>query len=72
MSIVVAIGAPEQLLGYGLAGVRIVEAADDEAVRASWAALEPDPGLVLLTAEARRALGRTIERTEALWTVIPG
>ncbi|MGY2061753.1 hypothetical protein ACW9HQ_43340 [Nocardia gipuzkoensis] len=56
MGTVVAIGALEQIRGYGLAGVRVVAAPDAEAVRCAWSELEPTVSLVILTADAACAL----------------
>lgn len=72
MSRIVAIGQGTELAGYALAGVEVVEAADSDLVRTAWEELEDDVGLVLLTAEARRALPDPIDRRDVLWTVLPG
>lgn len=58
---VVAIGDPVLLLGYALAGVRVLAAGDDEQVRAVWAGLTPAVGLVLLTPSAAEALPRSLD-----------
>jgi vacuolar-type H+-ATPase subunit F/Vma7 len=73
MSRVVAIGASEALLGYGLVGVEVVAASDPDAVRLAWAGLDAKVGFVLLTVEAKHALdGLLDEREEVLWTTVPG
>jgi vacuolar-type H+-ATPase subunit F/Vma7 len=52
-----AIGAAPLVRGYGLAGVAVIEAPDDDAVRAAWRALDPRTAVVILTAAAAAALG---------------
>jgi vacuolar-type H+-ATPase subunit F/Vma7 len=70
MSRVVAIGAPVELLGYELVGVDVVEAAEPDYVRAAWASVGPDVGLVVLTQAARAALPETLPRENPLWVVL--
>lgn len=71
MSRVVAIGAAVELLGYGLIGVDVVDARGSQEVRACWAGLGNDVGLVLLTQEARRALPERLDQRDHLWVVLP-
>ena len=51
---VVAIGEPDEVEGYALAGAHVICAGDAESVRAAWASLPPGTGLVVL---GRRAAG---------------
>ncbi len=53
---VVALGTGPLVTGLRLAGVRVVEAADPEAVRAAWHGTA-GAGVVLLTRAAADALG---------------
>ena len=71
MSRVVAIGEATELAGYALAGVDVIDAADPDLVRRAWERVDDDVGLVLVTAEARRALSRRIDRQDVLWVVLP-
>ena len=71
MSRVVAIGGVLELAGYALAGVDVIAATDPAPVRRAWAELEDDVQLVLLTAEARRALPDRLDRGGVLWAVLP-
>ncbi len=56
MGAVAVIGEPGLVSGYALAGAVVMTAADDEAVRHAWAALDHDTKLVILTPAAARAL----------------
>ena len=71
MSRIVAIGRETALAGYALAGVEVLEADDPGAVRRIWSELGGDVGLVLLTAESRRALADRIAGRDVLWAVLP-
>jgi vacuolar-type H+-ATPase subunit F/Vma7 len=71
MSRIVAIGRETELAGYALAGVAVREADDPRAVRRIWDELEGDVGLVLLTAESRRALADPGARRDVVWAVLP-
>ncbi|HVP76052.1 MAG TPA: V-type ATP synthase subunit F [Gaiellaceae bacterium] len=68
---IVAIGEETELAGYALAGVEVVVAGDAESVRRAWSELGGDVGLVLLAAQARRALPEPLERSGLLWAVLP-
>ncbi len=57
MSRIVAIGETERLRGFAFAGVDVIAAESPAAARAAWQALAPDVALVILTPEARAALG---------------
>ena len=68
MSRGVAIGRPEIVAGYALAGVEVIAAADAAAVQAAWETLPADVALVILTPAARAALGgRLDERPGLVW-----
>ena len=71
MSRIVAIGCATDLAGYALAGVEVVDASTPQSVQRAWAELGPDVGLVLLTADAFRALPGPLERQDLLWEVLP-
>jgi hypothetical protein len=72
VSRVAAIGEAQRLAGYALAGADVRPAADADGVRAEWAALAEDVGLLILTPAARRALGRRLsERPRLIWAVVP-
>lgn len=71
MSAVVALGEPEVLEGFALAGVRVEHASDpDECLRA-LAEIDDDVGLLILTPASRRALEAQLSRRpNLLWTVV--
>lgn len=71
MSGIVAIGSELELAGYALAGVEIIAADDAENVRLAWSELDGDVGLVLITAQARRALPEQLESGDVLWVELP-
>ena len=71
MSRIAALGGWTELAGYALAGVEVVDVRDPEAVRRAWGGLPDDVAVVLLTAEARRALPDTILPRERLSSVLP-
>lgn len=69
---VAAIGAGHAIEGFALAGASVMIAESDDAVRASWQALPPDVGLVILTSDADRALqSQRSERPRTLTVVMP-
>jgi vacuolar-type H+-ATPase subunit F/Vma7 len=72
MTRIVAIGSELELAGYALAGVGVEEADGPEAAQRAWAELGDDVGLVLLTAEAARALADRAARRDLLCVVLPG
>lgn len=70
---VAVLGRVDELRGYRMAGAVLLAGEDDSQVRASWAALDPGIGLVVLTADAAAALGDLRSRPGApLTAVIPG
>jgi vacuolar-type H+-ATPase subunit F/Vma7 len=71
MSRVAALGRWTELAGYPLAGVEVIDVRDPEAVRRAWEGLPDDVAVVLLTAEARRALPDPILPRARLWAVLP-
>ncbi len=56
MSRIAAIGAGVAVQGFGLAGALVRPAESGAEVRAAWDALPPDVAMVVLTADAARAL----------------
>ena len=54
---ILAIGERVRVQGFGLAGMTVVAADDDAAVRAAWRELPDETELVILTASAHAALG---------------
>lgn len=70
MSRVVGIGGAP-LDGYALAGVEVIEAGDEAAVREAWAGLDGEVGLVLLTPRAHAVLGPALADAELPWAVLP-
>ena len=72
MSKVVALGSWADLAADALAGVEVVEAVDPEAVRRAWEEMGADVGVVILTAEARRALPDPLLPAGRLRAVLPG
>ena len=68
---VVAIGDPDVLRGYALAGVAILPAADEPAVAAAWENVDGDVGLVLLTPAAREVLEGRLGDRGAMWIELP-
>ncbi len=70
MSRVAAIGDPARLGGYALAGADVHAASDAVEVRSAWERLPADVGLLILTPEARAALGSLLAaRSRLLWAV---
>jgi vacuolar-type H+-ATPase subunit F/Vma7 len=73
MTQIAAIGEERSIRGFALAGVSVLPAADDEAVRAAWSSLDPDAGLVILTPAAIRALRDELAAApRLLWVELPG
>jgi vacuolar-type H+-ATPase subunit F/Vma7 len=71
MSRIAALGRWTELAGYALAGIDVVDAPAPDEVRAAWNGLPDDVAVVLLTAEARRALPDPLLPAERLWAVLP-
>jgi len=65
------LGEPAVIRGWGLAGLLVVAASDDEQARAAWPGLPPDVGLVILTAAAAKALRAEIDAGDRLVAVLP-
>lgn len=69
---VVALGAPEDLAGFSMAGAMVLPASNPEEVRNTWAALPPGTALVILTRNAAAALPGIEETTRGpLVAVLP-
>ena len=72
MSRVVVLGDPIWVEGFALAGATVLPATDPDAVRAAWADLPADTGVLVVTADAAEALGGALEdRPYLLSVVIP-
>jgi vacuolar-type H+-ATPase subunit F/Vma7 len=72
-STVAAIGAPELVRGFALAGARVLAAEQPAQVRDAWRSLPAEVGLVLLTGPAAQALADDLpsERPWPLVAVLP-
>ena len=55
-SIVVALGDPEALAGFQMAGVRVLAAREPDEVLRAWSSLPTEVGLVILTQQAAAAV----------------
>ncbi|WP_350275737.1 hypothetical protein [Kribbella sp. HUAS MG21] len=72
MTQVAVLGEPIRIVGYGLAGARLLTATTADEVRRRWSELPADVGVVLLTAAAAEALGpRRVGRAAVLTVVLP-
>jgi hypothetical protein len=72
MSGIVVIGAPARIREYAMAGVTVVAADEPADVVAAWQNLPSGTGLVILTADAARALSTVdYETTWPLVAVMP-
>ena len=67
MGTVVAIGEQRWVLGFRLAGVRVIPAANAPEVMAAWSGLPPDVELVILTSAAAAAVA---EQRKAGWPLV--
>jgi vacuolar-type H+-ATPase subunit F/Vma7 len=68
---VAAIGDPQQVAGYGLAGAAVYPAPDPQAVLAAWEALPADAELVILSRSARAVLGPRLDDRRLVWVEVP-
>ena len=68
---VAAIGEPERVAGYGLAGAALYPASDPATVEAAWAALPPDTGLLILSRSAAAVLSSRLAELEVVWVEVP-
>jgi vacuolar-type H+-ATPase subunit F/Vma7 len=68
---VAAIGEPERIAGYGLAGVALFPASESASVEAAWAALPPDAGLLILSRSAAAVLASRLAEREVVWVEVP-
>lgn len=57
MGRVAVIGEQTAVSGYALAGVLVLPAEGDDAVRGAWSGLPDDVAVVILTSRAARTLG---------------
>ncbi|WP_066303644.1 V-type ATP synthase subunit F [Arthrobacter luteolus] len=58
---VAALGAPDALAGYELAGARLVPARSPEEIRQAWDQLPADTAVVILTPEAAAVLADRLD-----------
>ncbi|GAA3293276.1 hypothetical protein Dvina_32320 [Dactylosporangium vinaceum] len=70
-STVAAIGAAADVRGYALAGVAVWPAAGPDAARTAWLALGPQVAVVMVTAEAARAIGPAVDDLARMVVVLP-
>jgi vacuolar-type H+-ATPase subunit F/Vma7 len=68
---VAAIGEPERVAGYGLAGAAVFPAPDPETVLAAWEALPDDAELLILSRSARILLGSRLDERRLVWVEVP-
>jgi vacuolar-type H+-ATPase subunit F/Vma7 len=72
MSTVLALGENDELEGFALAGVQVVLTTTATDVLDAWRGLDPDVGLVILSAAAARTLrAHLVERPDVLTAVLP-
>jgi vacuolar-type H+-ATPase subunit F/Vma7 len=69
-STIAALGEERLVQGYALAGVHVVVAGSEEAVRAAWRALPSEVAVVILTPAAAAALGAIAEHAHAPLTAV--
>jgi vacuolar-type H+-ATPase subunit F/Vma7 len=70
MSSVVAIGGPDSIEGFALAGAIVKIAVEPDAVRRAWDDLDDDVGLVVLSATAAEVLGDARQDRQSTLTVV--
>lgn len=68
---VAAIGEPERVAGYGLAGAAVFPAPDPASVLAAWEALPDDAELLILSRSARILLGSRLDERRLVWVEVP-
>ena len=72
MSTVVALGRDHRLVGFVLAGVRVVDAATEAEIERAWDDLDDEVGLVILSADAAEALRPNLaDRPDVLTVELP-
>ena len=72
MSCILALGEADELEGFALAGAQVVRTTTSTEIIDAWRELDPDVGLVILSAAAARALGaRLAEKPDVLTAVLP-
>lgn len=72
MSTAVALGRDHRLVGFALAGVRVVNAASEDEIARAWEHLGDDVGLVILSADAADTLRpRFTDRPDILTVELP-
>ena len=72
MSAVVALGRDHRLVGFVLAGVRVLDASTGAEIERAWDDLDDDVGLVILSADAADALCSNLaDRPDVLTVELP-
>jgi vacuolar-type H+-ATPase subunit F/Vma7 len=72
MSCILALGEADELEGFALAGAQVVLTTTATEIIDAWCELDPDVGLVILSAAAARVLGgRLAEKPDVLTAVLP-
>jgi len=72
MSTAVALGRDHRLVGFVLAGVRVIDAETEVELTRAWEDLDDDVGLVILSADAATALRPCLaDRPDVLTVELP-
>lgn len=71
MAQVVAIGEPELVAGFALAGATVIEARDPQALRAAWQRLPEAVTMVVLSPRAAEGLRDLLGPGQFLYAVTP-
>lgn len=72
MSTVVALGRDHRLVGFALAGARVIDAATEAEIERAWDDLDADVGLVILSADAADTLRPNLaDRPDVLIVELP-
>lgn len=72
MSTVVALGRDHRLVGFVLAGVRVVDTATEAEIERAWDELDDQVGLVILAADAAQVLRPSLaDRPDVLTVELP-
>jgi vacuolar-type H+-ATPase subunit F/Vma7 len=70
MSRLVVLGDPTWVEGFVLAGATVLPATDADGVRAAWDGLPEDAAVLVMTADAAKALGDSLEERPYLLSVV--
>ena len=72
MSTAVALGRDHRLVGFALAGVRVLDAASETEITRAWEHLDDDVGMVILSADAADTLRSSLaDRPDILTVELP-